>query len=60
MIMKSTLKPCLHGMAVTALDLQLVLVEGAELSDVPSDECPVPCAGAYLAHAAVFVLGHCP
>lgn len=53
MVMKSTLNPPrLHSLAVIAVDLLFVLVEGAELSDVPCDECPGPCA--------VFVLGHCP
>lgn len=37
-------KPCLHSMAVIAVGFLLGLVEGAELSDVPSDE-PRPCSG---------------
>lgn len=54
MVMKSTLKPCLHSRALIAVDLLLGLVEeaGPELSDVPSEEPPAPagcvCVGALL------------
>lgn len=60
MVMKSTLKPCLHSMALIAVDLLLDLVEdaGPELSDVPSNEHPGPLR-ACLACTAVFVLVHC-
>lgn len=57
MVMKSTLKPCLHSMAVIAVDLLLDLVEeaGPELSG----ECPGP-SGAHLVHVVMFVLVCCP
>lgn len=54
MVMKSTLKPCLHNRALIAVDLLLDLVEEAvpELSDVPIEEHPAPpgcvCVGALL------------
>lgn len=57
MVMKSTLKPCLHSKAVIAVDLLLDLVEeaGPELSG----ERPGP-TRAHLVHAVVFVLMCCP